>query len=233
MDCDHDNEVYHDTIRGLEGEPEGGARCSKCYYLRLDKTAQLASENKFDYFATTLTVSPLKNSEKLNSIGEHLSKIYNIKYLYSDFKKKEGYKTSIILSKKYNQLYELYLNKLGVLESIFSKENNAPYGNPVCQSRIVETDGLNEQHSGVMNAFAGAILRDEPLVADGREGINALMISNAMHLSAWLGKEVEIPFDEFQFKELLEERVKESKKKENVKYVFSEFDKNHGNLHFT
>jgi len=102
MDCDHENNRFHDTIRGLEKEPEGGARCSKCYYLRLDKTAQLASENKFDYFATTLTVSPLKDSNKLNSIGEHLSKIYNIKYLYSDFKKKEGYKHSISLAKEYN-----------------------------------------------------------------------------------------------------------------------------------
>ena len=102
MDCDHENEVFHATIKGLENEHEGGARCIKCYYLRLEKTAKLAKENNFDYFATTLTVSPLKNSEKLNKIGEHLSNIYNIKYLYSDFKKKEGYKHSIELSKEYN-----------------------------------------------------------------------------------------------------------------------------------
>lgn len=102
IDCDHENELFHQAIKGLENEKEGGARCIKCYYLRLDKTAQLAKENNFDYFATTLTVSPLKNSRKLNEIGEYLSKKYNINYLYSDFKKKEGYKHSIELSKQYN-----------------------------------------------------------------------------------------------------------------------------------
>lgn len=101
IDCDHENELFHQTIKGLEKEKEGGARCIKCYYLRLDKTAQLAKENNFDYFATTLTVSPLKNSQKLNEIGEYLSQKYNINYLYSDFKKKEGYKHSIELSKEY------------------------------------------------------------------------------------------------------------------------------------
>lgn len=102
IDCDHDNELFHETIKGLEKEKEGGARCIKCYYLRLDKTAQLAKEKNFNYFATTLTVSPLKNSQKLNEIGEYLSKKYNINYLYSDFKKKEGYKHSIELSKQFN-----------------------------------------------------------------------------------------------------------------------------------
>ncbi len=102
IDCDYENELFHQTIKGLEKEKEGGARCIKCYYLRLDKTAELAKENNFDYFATTLTVSPLKNSQKLNEIGEYLSKKYDINYLYSDFKKKEGYKHSIELSKEYN-----------------------------------------------------------------------------------------------------------------------------------
>ena len=127
---------------------------------------------------------------------------------------------------------QLILNKLGVLESVFTKENTSPYASPLCNTGVVETDGLNEQHSGVLNAFAAAILRNEPLVADGREGIKGLTLSNAMHLSAWLGKEIDLPFDEQLFKELLEERVRNSKKKENVKYVFSEFDKNHGNLCF-
>ena len=91
----------------------------------------------------------------------------------------------------------------------------------------VETDGKNEQHFGVLNALAGAILRDEPLVADGREGINALLISNAMHLSAWTGREVDIPFDEELFKSLLDEKVKTSKRKENITYVFSDFNETH------
>ena len=94
--------------KGLEQEKEGGARCIKCYTMRLEKTAQLAKKNNFDYFTTTLTISPLKDSQKLNKIGEFLEKKYQIKYLYSDFKKKEGYKTSIILSKKYNLYRQNY-----------------------------------------------------------------------------------------------------------------------------
>lgn len=127
---------------------------------------------------------------------------------------------------------QLILHKLGMPESVFTKENTSPYASPVCKTEIVETDGSNEQHSGVLNAFAASILRGEPLVADGREGIRGLTLSNAMHLSAWLGREVELPFDEQLFKSLLEERIKTSKAKENVRYVFSEFDKNHGNLCF-
>jgi len=127
---------------------------------------------------------------------------------------------------------KLILNKLDKLESVFTMENESPYASPGCQTEIVDTDGLNEQHSGVLKAFAASILRDEPLIADGREGINGLTLSNAMHLSAWIGREVTLPFDEELFKSLLEERIKTSKAKENVKYIFSEFDKNHGNLCF-
>ena len=127
---------------------------------------------------------------------------------------------------------QLIYNKLGPKLSVFTFENESPYASPACKTEKVETDGLNEQHSGVLKAFAASILRNEPLVADGREGINGLTLSNAMHLSAWEGREIDLPFDEFRFKELLEERIKTSKAKENVKYVFSEFDKNHGNLCF-
>ena len=102
MDCDYDNDVYEECIKGLENEKEGGARCLKCFRLRLEKTAKLASANNFDYFCTTLTVSPYKNSQVINSIGKELMNIYNVKWLYSDFKKEEGYKHSIVLSKQYN-----------------------------------------------------------------------------------------------------------------------------------
>lgn len=100
LDCDYDNDIFHEVVKGLEDIPEGGARCFKCYLLRLKKTAELASD--YDYFGTTLTISPLKNSKKINEIGIMLEKEYGVKYLLSDFKKKEGYKQSIILSKKYN-----------------------------------------------------------------------------------------------------------------------------------
>lgn len=127
---------------------------------------------------------------------------------------------------------QLILKKLGMLESEFSKRNTAIYGRPECSTVTVETDGENTQHSGVMNAFAASILRDEPMIADGREGLNALILSNAMHLSAWTGREVELPFDEEAFEKLLGERIKNSKSKENIHNVYSEFDKNHGNLCF-
>lgn len=127
---------------------------------------------------------------------------------------------------------QLIYKKLVTPESIFTKENKSPYESPAFNSEIVVTDGSNPQHAGVMNAFAASILRGEPLVADGREGINGLMLSNAMHLSQWAGREIDLPFDEQLFKNLLEDRIKTSKRKENVKYVFSEFDKNHGNLCF-
>lgn len=102
IDCDYDNELFHEIATNLENAKEGGPRCFKCYNLRLEKTAQIAASNNYDYFATTLTVSPYKNSQKLNEIGFYLEKKYYVKYLYSDFKKNNGYKRSIELSKNYN-----------------------------------------------------------------------------------------------------------------------------------
>lgn len=116
LDCDYDNDLWHKTIKGLEKEKEGGARCMKCYYMRLKKTAEKAKELNYDYFATTLTVSPLKNSQKLNEFGKQISEELDIPYLYSDFKKKNGYKHSIELSKEYNLYRQDYCG------CIYSKE---------------------------------------------------------------------------------------------------------------
>ena len=102
VDCDYDNDLFHEMALGLEDCPEGGKRCSKCFHLRLAKTALVARELNYDYFGTTLTVSPYKDSVRLNNIGNMLSKKYGIKYLFSDFKKKNGYKHSIELAKEYN-----------------------------------------------------------------------------------------------------------------------------------
>ena len=102
IDCDYDNNLYEEAIKGLEFEPERGKRCTVCFNLRLDKTANKAKELNYDYFATTLTVSPYKNSNLINDIGMEIQNKYNVKYLMSDFKKKNGYKRSIELSKKYN-----------------------------------------------------------------------------------------------------------------------------------
>ena len=102
MDCDYDNDLYEKCIIGLENEPERGNRCMVCYNLRMEKTAKMAKEYNYDYFCTTLSVSPYKNAEWINEIGEKLQNKYNVNWLYSDFKKKDGYKQSILLSKKYN-----------------------------------------------------------------------------------------------------------------------------------
>lgn len=101
IDCDYDNDIYEEKIHGYEECPERGERCTICFNLRLEKTAKIAKKNKFDYFCTTLTLSPYKNAKLINEIGEKLGKKYNIKWLYSDFKKNDGYKKSIELSKKY------------------------------------------------------------------------------------------------------------------------------------
>lgn len=100
--CAHSSDSFYEITKGLEALPEGGVRCFGCYRERLEATASYMSEHGgFDYFATTLTVSPHKNAEKLNSIGAELEEKYKIRYLVSDFKKREGYKRSIELSREY------------------------------------------------------------------------------------------------------------------------------------
>ncbi|MGN0329008.1 MAG: epoxyqueuosine reductase QueH [Lachnospira sp.] len=108
IEGDYETHKFYETVKGLENCREGGERCFKCYRLRLEKTAKLAKEKGFDYFTTTLTISPLKNSLKLNEIGLELGKQYEVEYLLSDFKKKEGYKRSIELSKEYNLYRQNY-----------------------------------------------------------------------------------------------------------------------------
>lgn len=98
----YDYGEFLEAVKGLEDAPEGGERCFKCYRLRLERTAQLAKEKGFDYFCTTLSISPLKNSQRINEIGEEIAEKYGVKWLPSDFKKKEGYKRSIELSRQYN-----------------------------------------------------------------------------------------------------------------------------------
>lgn len=102
VDADYDSEKFEELSRGLENLQEGGERCHKCYRLRLQKTGEYAKQNGFDYFTTTLTVSPYKHSATLNEIGEEVSGLVGVKYLFSDFKKEDGYRHSIELSKKYN-----------------------------------------------------------------------------------------------------------------------------------
>ena len=99
---DYNYDEFLNVARGYESVPEGGERCFRCYRMRLEKTAELAKQNGFDYFCTTLSISPLKNSQKINEIGFNVAEKYGVKWLPSDFKKREGYKRSVELSKKYN-----------------------------------------------------------------------------------------------------------------------------------
>lgn len=106
--CDYDPASFYTAVKGLENEVEGGGRCTVCFEMRLDYTARLAKEQGFDYFATTLTVSPHKNAPLINAIGESLSEKYGVLWLPSDFKKKDGYLQSIRLSEKYSLYRQNY-----------------------------------------------------------------------------------------------------------------------------
>ena len=99
---EYEPEKFYEAVQGMEALPEGGARCAICYRLRLEKTAQKAREIGADYFTTTLTISPYKRAEWLNAIGSELVEMYGVPYLFSDFKKKNGYKISCELSREYN-----------------------------------------------------------------------------------------------------------------------------------
>ena len=120
IEGEYDTKCFYEMARGLEKVPEGGERCFKCYELRMRESAILAKMGGFDYFTTTLSISPLKNAEKLNEIGEMLESEYGVKHLTSDFKKKNGYKRSTELSKE----YELYRqNYCGCIFSKNAREN--------------------------------------------------------------------------------------------------------------
>ena len=98
---EYDKEKFYEMAAGMEDLKEGGARCMKCYELRLSEAARQAVAGGFEYFTTTLSISPMKNAQKLNEIGLRVGEEYGVKYLVSDFKKKNGYKRSIELSKEY------------------------------------------------------------------------------------------------------------------------------------
>ncbi len=119
VEGDYPQGLFFETVKGLEQCKEGGERCFACYALRLRKTAEQAKEAQADYFTTTLTISPLKNARKINEIGEKLSCEYGISFLPSDFKKKDGYKRSVELSKEYGLYRQDYCG------CVFSKRNTS------------------------------------------------------------------------------------------------------------
>lgn len=114
---EYDPNVFYNAVKGLENAPEGGERCFVCYRLRLERAARYAAEHGFDYFCSTLSISPLKNAQKLNEIGAELSEIYSVPNLPNDFKKKGGYLRSIELSREYDLYRQNYCG------CVFSKNN--------------------------------------------------------------------------------------------------------------
>ena len=108
LSCDYDDESFRKVAAPFWGEPEGGRRCRECYSLRLEEAARRAKEGGYDYFATTLTVSPYKDAKLLSEIGIKLEGKYGVRYLVSDFKKRDGYKRSIDLSKQFSLYRQVY-----------------------------------------------------------------------------------------------------------------------------
>lgn len=118
MPCDYDGEAFEAIVRGYEQEIEGGERCTRCFALRIEETARRAAEGGFDYYCTTLSVSPHKDAQRINALGEEFGEKYGVKWLPSDFKKRGGYQRSIALSRE----WELY--RQDYCGCLFSKREN-------------------------------------------------------------------------------------------------------------
>lgn len=114
---EHESEEFYKAVKGLENEPEGGKRCRVCFVLRLSKTVEKAKENGYEFFATTLTISPLKNAKVINEVGFELERTYGVKYLPTDFKKRGGYLRSTVLSQRYGIYRQNYCG------CVFSRES--------------------------------------------------------------------------------------------------------------
>ena len=116
LECPYDGEAFDKAVRGCESEPEGGARCTRCFALRIEETARRAAEHGFAWYCTTLSVSPHKDAERINELGQHFAALYGVKWLPSDFKKRGGYQRSIALSR------ELELYRQDYCGCLYSKD---------------------------------------------------------------------------------------------------------------
>ena len=159
----YDNSEYTSAIEGKEEEKEGSSRCYTCYELRMRKAAQYAKKNRFKYFTTTLSISPYKNSNWLNEIGEKLANEYDLKYLYADFKKKNGYKRSIELSKEYNLYRQDYCGcKYSKVE-----RDNRERAKKLALEKQKEEEALREQLASFVNAKHNRELKSKKEEKDG------------------------------------------------------------------
>lgn len=134
VEGNYDKDRFYAMAKGLELVPEGGERCFACYELRLREAAEYAKERDMDYFTTTLSISPMKNAEKLNEIGEKLAQEYGVKYLTSDFKKKNGYKRSVEISEEYGMYRQDYCG------CVFSMQERERQKQEYRVIRIIEPD---------------------------------------------------------------------------------------------
>ena len=135
MEGRYDPKEFYEMAKGLEDVPEGGERCFRCYRLRMEEAAKLAKEGGYDYFTTTLSISPLKNAQKINEIGEELAEIYKVPHLTSDFKKKNGYKRSIELSHEHDLYRQNYCG------CVFSKKEAMDRERLVTENRVNSNNG--------------------------------------------------------------------------------------------
>ena len=159
IEGDYDGKIFFDSVRGFENCREGGDRCKICYRLRLEETAKKANELGYDYFSTTLTISPLKNAQAINEIGYALAELGKTKWLPSDFKKNEGYKRSIELSKKYS------LYRQNFCGCVFSQRESSE---AVLYEKTVDTTEI----------FSGKIIkvkRDDVLLSDGSKAFREVV----------------------------------------------------------
>ena len=129
VEMNYQEEEYYQVVKGLEHLGEKSERCFCCYELRMRKAAEYAKANHFDYFTTTLSISPHKNSDKINEIGARLEQELGVSYLYADFKKKNGYKRSLELSREYDLYRQDYCG------CVYSKVGREKYGNKNSSSR--------------------------------------------------------------------------------------------------
>ena len=170
---DYRCEDFEKATKGMENLKEGGERCRECFRLRLSQTARYAKENGFEYFTTTLSVSPMKNSEVLNEIGEEIAKEYGIKYLKSDFKKRDGYKRSCELSKKYNMYRQDFCGcKFSLAEKIMS-----------AKGFIFDADGTLFDTMAFYRHFTPRYVASQGIEprADLRESIRSFTIKECAH----------------------------------------------------
>jgi len=129
VELPYDPQEFYTAVRGLEQEPERGARCTVCYRLRMERAAQYAAENGFGWFCTTLSISPLKDPVRLNTIGAELAAQYGLHYLPSEFRKKDGYKRSLVLSREYGLYRQDYC---GCVFSRTARQLHEPEGGSPC-----------------------------------------------------------------------------------------------------